>query len=187
MRPYFPTLVMALASLHCDSNTPKALVRKSIENPKSIEGAWHLYDAESNSLIGKGPLFELAAQQKFVDSAEILCHFSKLKAGDLLELMRRHSDASSTGEKLQNCPAYSYEGDIRGVQIFSSAEGFESPIVTINFADMKSGTTLRDGRSGQLYYLYVELKQPQPVMGTIMLSPNKTQINRVPGVLVRVP
>lgn len=187
IRAITPILIFCLAGVNCKSKSEKSPVVKSIQNPKFIQGAWHLYDTERNSLIGKGPLFELAGQQRFIDSAEILCHFSKLKNGDLLDLIRRHSDSNPKHEKLQNCPDYSYEGDILGVQIFNASERDETPIVTINFADMKKMARLADGRLGQVYYLYVEVKNSAPMLGTMMFSPNKTQINRVPVVLIRSP
>jgi hypothetical protein len=187
MRAFFLIVILVVASLNCKSKLEKGSVVKSVQNPKIIQGAWHLYDAESNSLVGKGPIFELAAQQKFYDTAAILCHFSKLQTGDLLDLIRRHADSKPTGEKLKNCPDYSYEGDIQGVQIFSSPEHNEAPMVVINFADLKKMAKFRNGQSGQLYYLYIEMKHSPQMMGAIGFSPHKAQVNRLPVALVRSP
>ena len=72
MRTILLILIVGLAGIACKSKSERDSVGKSIQNPKFIQGAWYLYDAESNSLMGKGPLFEMAAQQRFIDSAEIL-------------------------------------------------------------------------------------------------------------------
>lgn len=185
MRAIFLILLVCLAGLSCKSKSERAPVGKSIQNPKFIQGAWYLYDAESNSLTGKGPLFEMAAQQRFIDSAEVLCHFSKLKTGDLLDLIRRYSDSNPKGEKLKNCPDYSYEGDILGVRVYDSPKRSDAAVVTINFADMKKKIKLHNGQYGQLYYLYVEMQSTSRIMGSMLFSPDKAQINRVPVVLIR--
>lgn len=187
MRTILLILIVGLAGIACKSKSERGSVGKSIQNPKFIQGAWYLYDAESNSLMGKGPLFEMAAQQRFIDSAEILCHFCKLKTGDLLDLIRRHSDSNPNGEKLKNCPDYSYQGDILGIRVYDSPERNEAAVVTIKFADMKKRTRLQNGQYGQLYYLYVEMQGASRIMGSMLFSPDKAQINRVPVILIRSP
>ena len=187
MRAIIPILILCLIGQSCKSKPEKGPIVKSIQNPKFLQGAWYLYDAESNESIGNGPLFELAAHQRFVDSADILCHFNKLKTGDLLSLIRAHSNSTPRGERLKNCPNYLYEGDILAVQVYDSSERGDVAIVTIEFADMKRRTILSNGRSGKLYYLYAEMKNSSPMVGAMLFSPGKAQVNRVPVVLVRSP